>query len=596
MNYGAVEHHAYDTYCYPVNKDELKINIKTGKDITQVFLIYGDPFCTEKVDGKWKWSSTRLELTERAEMQSHYWWQTTVVPPFKRCKYFFELRCGDETKLYFEDGFFTPEEVEQNADSHVLFIFPWMNPVDICTHPKWAEQTVWYQIFPARFCHGENPAYTKEILPWAGPDKAVDNSEQYGGNIQGIIDRLDYLEQLGINGLYLNPINLATSQHKYDTTDYLEIDPEFGTKEKLCELVKKAHSRGMRVMLDGVFNHSGWFFFAWQDVIKNRENSKYADWYMVNDFSFKDRPCDNSAKGKYFAFAFADPMPKLNTNNPQVRDYICKVCETWVKEYDIDAIRLDVANEISHVLCNELRTRMHALKDDFFIVGEIWNHAMPWLRGDQFDSVINYPLRTAIMDFALIPGTTTHILEQQINHCLHMYYSQTERVLLNQLDSHDTVRLVTKTGDKDLTMLQFALLFMFPGSTCIYYGTEVLLEGEHDPDCRRCMPWDGIEAGTYKEELAFMKGLISLRRKHPAITANKTEFVYKDEDSANAGESRVVRIIKTDEKSGERVAGIFNFGNKACAASLSQKDTVLSKRYFNGASVEAKGFVIYTME
>ena len=421
MNYGAVEHHAYDTYCYPVNKDELKINIKTGKDITQVFLIYGDPFCTEKVDGKWKWSSTRLELTERAEMQSHYWWQTTVVPPFKRCKYFFELRCGDETKLYFEDGFFTPEEVEQNADSHVLFIFPWMNPVDICTHPNWAEQTVWYQIFPARFCHGENPAYTKEILPWAGPDKAVDNSEQYGGNIHGIIDRLDYLEQLGINGLYLNPINLATSQHKYDTTDYLEIDPEFGTKEKLCELVKKAHSRGMRVMLDGVFNHSGWFFFAWQDVIKNRENSKYADWYMVNDFSFKDRPCDNSAKGKYFAFAFADPMPKLNTNNPQVRDYICKVCETWVKEYDIDAIRLDVANEISHVLCNELRTRMHALKDDFFIVGEIWNHAMPWLRGDQFDSVINYPLRTAIMDFALIPGTTTRVLEQQINHCLHMY-------------------------------------------------------------------------------------------------------------------------------------------------------------------------------
>lgn len=177
-----------------------------------------------------------------------------------------------------------------------------------------------------------------------------------------------------------------------------------------------------------------------------------------------------------------------------------------------------------------------------------------------------------------------------------MYYSQTERVLLNQLDSHDTVRLVTKTGDKDLTMLQFALLFMFPGSTCIYYGTEVLLEGEHDPDCRRCMPWDGIEAGTYKEELAFMKGLISLRRKHPAITANKTEFVYKDEDSANAVESRVVRIIKTDETTGERVAGVFNFGNTACAAGLSQKDTVLSKRYFNGASVEAKGFVIYTME
>jgi cyclomaltodextrinase / maltogenic alpha-amylase / neopullulanase len=594
MDFGSVEHHAFDNYCYPLNEDELQINIRTGWDIKKIFIVWGDPFTGGILGGNWEWNGTRTEITEVKELQKFLWWTIVVKPEFKRCRYYFELHAGDGVFFCCEDGFYTEQQFKALPFNLSCFTFPWMNSSDICTPPGWPKETVWYQIFPSRFSRGKSGCKgvlaERLLKTWAGPEQAVTNEEEYGGNLQGITDRLDYLAGLGITGIYLNPVNLSRTQHKYDTADYLEIDPSFGSKQDMKHLVAEAHKRHIRVMLDGVFNHSGWDFFAWQDVLKNREKSKYSGWYMINDFSFPGVPGGNSKKGNYFAFAFADSMPKLNTNNPEVRGYLLKVCETWVKEYDIDALRLDVANELSHTFCQELQEHMRALKSDFYIIGEIWHNSLPWLRGNEFDAVMNYPLQNTIFNFTLTGTMTAKQFEQNLNRCLTMYFRQTEEVLFNQMDSHDTVRLVTKSGGRGKALQQLVLLFAMPGSACIYYGTEVLLEGGHDPDCRRCMPWKEIEDGKYNDELLFMKTLIALRKAQPALQGIDVKFMYDGGEITET--SRVIHIRKTSDDGSEKIDVLFNFGNASCRADCSGR-TVLLSRGFSGGTVSDDGFVMW---
>ncbi|MDR9859319.1 glycoside hydrolase family 13 protein [Treponema socranskii] len=582
MNFAAVEHRSFDNYCYPLDKDTLSIHIRTGKDIRRVTLVWGDPFDRGLMGCAWNWIGKRTEMTDVRELPDHLWWSLAVKPEFKRCQYYFELDDGEQTLCFVENGFFTQADLKKQTFPFV-FIFPWMNEADICTPPVWPENTVWYQIFPSRFCRG-NTADTNAYRKWAPPDKTVTNEERYGGNLQGIIDKLDYLARLGITGLYLNPVNRSPSQHKYDTTDYLQIDESFGTNDDMKRLVSEAHKRGIRVMLDGVFNHTGTDFFAWQDVLKNRDKSKYASWYIVNNFDFAGS--GKARHGDYYTFAFADGMPKLNTNNPEVREYLLNVCETWVKEYDIDALRMDVANELSHVFCRELHERMRKLKSDFYIVGEIWHNSMPWLRGDEFDAVMNYPLSNAVFDFASSPETDTRTLERNINYCFTMYYSQTTRVQFNLLDSHDTVRLVTKTKNRDKTLQQLVFLFAMPGSVCLYYGTEVLLEGAHDPDNRRCMPWKEIESGTYDEQIDFTKKLIALRRTHRALRSTDVRFIY---EGAAKADSRLVHIRKFAD--GETADIVFNFGNEDVRIADASGKPVMSGAYESGI-LHAGGFVV----
>ena len=582
MNFAAVEHRSFDNYCYPLDKDTLSIHIRTGKDIRRVTLIWGDPFDRGLMGGAWNWSGKRTEMTDMRELPDHLWWSLAVKPEFKRCQYYFELDDGEQTLYFVENGFFTQADLKKQIFPFV-FIFPWMNEADICTPPVWPENTVWYQIFPSRFCRS-GKADTNAYRKWASPDKKVTNEERYGGNLQGIIDKLDYLVRLGITGLYLNPVNRSPSQHKYDTTDYLRIDESFGTNDDMKRLVAEAHKRGIRVMLDGVFNHTGTDFFAWQDVLKNRDKSKYASWYIVNNFNFAGS--GKARHGDYYTFAFADGMPKLNTSNPEVREYLLNVCETWVKEYDIDALRMDVANELSHVFCRELHERMRKLKSDFYIVGEIWHNSMPWLRGDEFDAVMNYPLSNAVSDFAFSSAACAKTFERNINYCLTMYYAQTTRVQFNLLDSHDTVRLVTKTKNRDKTLQQLVFLFAMPGSVCLYYGTEVLLEGAHDPDNRRCMPWKEIESGKYDEQIDFTKKLIALRCTHRALRSSDLRFVY--EGGAKA-DSRLVHIRKFAE--GETADIVFNFGCEDVRIADTGGKPVMSGAYESGI-LHKDGFVV----
>ena len=536
MDFNAVYHRASDNYCYALNEDKLVINIKTGYDVKYVNIIQGDPFTAGILGGSESFVGNAMNIPFKKRLKNQLWWTTTIEPPFKRLKYFFELQTENEKWFYFEDGIISEEQMNLEGRSRQCFVMPWMNPCDVNMTPDWVNDTVWYQIFPERFCNGDPSNDPEGTLPWRNKG-SVRNEEFFGGDLQGIINKLDYLKGLGISGLYLTPVNESPTSHKYDTTDYTKIDPHFGEEETMINLVREAHNRGIRVMLDGVFNHCGEHFHPWQDVLAKGPESEYYDWFMIKQWPIQLEG-GAARNGQYYTFAFYDNMPKLNTNNPKVREYLIGVCENWVKKYDVDGIRLDVANEISHVLCKELRGRMKSLKPDIYILGEIWHDAMPWLRGDEFDAVMNYPLGESVKDFWIDKSLTNEDFEFTINRCYTGYMQQTNDVLFNLLDSHDTKRLRSDVKNMDEFFQQLAVLFTMPGSPCIYYGTEIAMEGGHDPDCRRCMPWEEIEAGDYDERIDIVKSLIELRKKEPLLRDRNFHFPNK------IGKRRVIEFNK----------------------------------------------------
>lgn len=559
MNFSAITHRSAYSDCYALSSNEIIVNLRTGKDITSVALIHDDPYaggCT----GHMPWSGREEAMIPQWELRHNRVWSIRLRPKFKREQYYFRLCAGEETFYMFEDGFYTREEMEKPGRLKQYYRFPWLNAGDVIAPPAWVGDTVWYQIMPDRFRKGSDHPRRYPLRSWSS-SRNIHFWDTYGGDLKGITEKLPYLKELGITALYLNPIFEAASNHRYNTADYLRIDPMLGTEEDFRQLCADAAQRGIRIMLDGVFNHSGWFFDKWQDVWKNREKSEYKDWFMINDFNFVEPSFGygkgNSGTGKFFSFAFVDFMPKLNTNNPEVRKYIIDVCKMWVREYDIDGLRLDVANEISHVFCQELNVAMKSMKPDFYIVGEIWHNSQPWLRGQEYDSVMNYPLQNAIADFCCTDDMTAKEFEYAINRCYSMYYRQVNRVLFNQMDSHDTIRILNRCdGNKVRARQALALMFAMTGSVCIYYGTEIMLEGSFDPDNRRCMPWKEIEEGRFNDDMEFMKSLISLRKNHPAMTSSRYDFVY--DESNPDGKERTVKILKTAEDKSEKICVEIN--------------------------------------
>ena len=509
MNFAAVFHRAQAPWSYALNADELVLRLQTGPEVERVFLHWGDPFEAGILGGAERWHGQCRELTDPQPLDHALWWTAVIRPPYKRCRYHFELHSGGQVWLYGEDGFCTPDR--QDGTHPAGFYQPWMNPADIPAPPAWVRDTVWYQIFPDRFCRSKGSA---NQTPWReGP---VTNRERFGGDLPGICEKLDYLASLGVSGLYLNPIFAADSVHRYDTRDYTRVDPELGTNADLKQLVEQAHARGIRVMLDAVFNHCGPHFAPWRDAMENGPGSPYWDWFMVNRWP-PESASGGTRDGRYFSFAFAADMPKLNTNNPAVIDYCGTLCESWVRDYGVDGIRFDVGNEISHRMLKELRRRVRAIRPDVYLLGEIWHDASPWLEGDEYDAVMNYPLQQAVKDFFADSARTAGELAEQLYRCLHLYRCQTTEVLFNLMDSHDTDRLFTRSGSEDAFFQQLALLFTLPGSPCIYYGTEVALPGGHDPDCRRCMPWDKMNTTENQQRIDQLRRLIALRRTLPEL-------------------------------------------------------------------------------
>lgn len=577
MNLSAIYHKSCDNMCYALDEDNVVITIRTGKDIDKIIIHNGDPYTSGTMGGSNTWFGDPSEMTDKVELPDCILWSATIKPPFKRLRYYFEIFSASESTYYIESGFRTKEEMFNCTGEREDFQFPWLNWSDIYKAPSWVNSTIWYQIFVERFCNGNPSISPKGVKEWPATSNPITFWDNFGGDIQGITNKLDYIKDLGISGIYLTPINTAPSSHKYDTTNYYEIDSHFGDVETVQAFVKESHSRGIRIMFDGVFNHCGYFFDKWQDVLKNGPESPYFNWFMINKWPLMKpegyKPV-NSLNGFYYTFGFFDNMPKLNTNNPEVIDFFLDVCTYWVKTFDIDAIRLDVSNEISHTFCKALRQRMLALKPDFYILGEIWHDATQWLRGDEFDSVMNYPLSESANEFWLHPDSSKKMLEYSINRCYSLYPKQVNDILFNLLDSHDTARLIRRLDGNINKLYQLlTLLFTMPGTVCIYYGTEIALDGGHDPDCRRPMPWKEIESGIYDERINIMKTLISLRKTNAVFRSNQYNFTNISEND------RIVSYTKTYEDTTIEI--ILNCSLDALNYSANSEDILFSNQYVN---------------
>ncbi|MBQ8236736.1 MAG: alpha-glycosidase [Oscillospiraceae bacterium] len=512
MNLNAIIHRSALPDCYALNKDEVVINIRTGKDITAVNLIHEDPYMFG-ISGDFRWNGKTVPMQVRHELKHCFIWSAVIRPRYKRVQYCFEVFCGKRKMVVMEDDIYPPRMLHKHGRWKQYFKFPWLNASDVISPPAWVADTIWYQIMPERFCRGDDAPKRMKLKKWNDRNH-ITGWDFFGGDLRGIIDKLPHIRDLGITGIYLLPIFESNSNHKYNTFDYKRIDPDFGTEEDLRELVRTAHDLGIRVMLDAVFNHSGTEFFAWKDVWERGEESPYFDWFCIEERPFR-RKRGSLKDGRYYGFAFIDSMPKLNTGNPEVVDYFRKICEYWVTQWNIDGIRFDVGNEVSHSFLKTMNRSLKKLNPDLFLLGEIWMDSIEWLRGDEYDSVMNFPFMESINNFWVDADATSQDLQYGLERVYSLYARQTSRCIFNFMDNHDTLRAINRTGSLDKLYQELTILMTLPGSACVYYGTEIAMPGGHDPDCRRTMPWDEIEAGKHDAAITELKKLIALRKDHP---------------------------------------------------------------------------------
>lgn len=376
--------------------------------------------------------------------------------------------------------------------------------------PQWVKDAVFYQIFPDRFANGDPSLDPPNVQPWgASPTR----QGFQGGDLKGITNAFDYLLDLGINAIYLNPIFMASSTHRYDTIDYLRIDPKLGTLSDFHKLIETAHRSSVRVILDGVFNHCARGFFAFNDILENEAESPYLHWFHIKKFPL--RAYEKGHAINYKAWWGIKSLPKLNTDYPPVRKYLLDVARYWI-EQGADGWRLDVPNEIDDDLFwAEFREVVQAANPEAYILGEIWDVNSRWVGDKTFDGLMNYPLRTAIQNF-LSGKICASQFAETTQALLQVYPRENIYAMYNLIGSHDVERIITYFGgDTRKVRLAFLLLFAFPGAPALYYGDEVGLPGGTDPDCRRAFPWDQTQ---WDQDLrSWVKTLIHLRKTLPAL-------------------------------------------------------------------------------
>lgn len=531
MNTAAIYHRPESEYAFLYTNTRFRIRLRTRKnDIKKVYVLCGDPYTitTEK------WYQKQRPMKKCLSTNVHDYWEIEVTSETRRLQYAFHVVGEDNTDCFYGDQGIFPYRENVITEPNFYFRIPYFHQIDRFTIPEWVKETVWYQIFPERFANGDKANDPEHTLPWGSKDP--DREDFFGGDLQGVRDHLDYLTDLGVNGIYFCPIFKATSNHKYDTIDYYEVDPAFGDKKLLKNLIDEAHKRGIRIMFDAVFNHMGVHSPQWQDVLKNGEKSIYKDWFHirffpVDSYQMTDLP-ETAENIPYDTFAFTPFMPKLNTANPEVQKYLLDIATYWIKEFDIDGWRLDVANEVDHHFWKKFREAVTEIKPDIYILGEIWHSSQAWLQGDEFHAVMNYAFTDSIKDYFAKKKITASQMVSGMNHQQMLYRDQVNEGTFNLLDSHDTARILTLCqGNKELMKSVMAFMFLQKGSPCIYYGTEIGMTGEDDPDCRKCMIWEKEEQDL--ELFGFIKELVSLRKQlSKIISEGSTQWliVYDRED------------------------------------------------------------------
>lgn len=425
--------------------------------------------------------------------------------------------------------------------------------------PSWVQDAVFYQIFPDRFARSARlPDLGFE--PWDSPPTVHGFK---GGDLYGIAERLDYLQDLGITALYLNPVFASASNHRYHTYDYYNVDPLLGGNQALRHLLDECHRRGMRLLLDGVFNHASRGLWQFHHVLETGAASPYKDWFYFDPDRLSGKrhwgayptPHEQQAirqEGSLKAIGYQGwwdlpALPKFNTATPAVRAFLFDVAEHWTR-FGIDGWRLDVPGEINDdSFWQEFRRRVRTINPEAYIVGEIWHEAGRWLQGDQFDAVMNYLLTAAALSFfggphldmttvnqsgglqgRVHPNMSADGFANELDRLLHLYPREVAYAQLNLLDSHDMPRFLSCVGgDKSALRLAWLFIMTYPGAPCLYYGDEIGLDGGHDPDCRKAFPWDASHWD--RDLLAYAKDVIALRKRLPALRRGSYHRLYSAE-------------------------------------------------------------------
>ena len=498
MNFSAIYHRPESEMAFLGDPQTMHIRLRTAKgDIKTVQLLHGDPYSLRSLASiKPPFYTTPTPMKKILSDDLYDYWQIAVTEPKKRLAYAFDITSVDGIRtVYTDHGYIQPDDHEALEDLNTYFRMPFFQEIDMFHSSEWVKNTVWYQIFPERFANGDrsnDPIGTKK---WNASDHPG-RQDFYGGDLQGVLDHLNHLQKLGVNGIYFNPLFKAPSNHKYDTEDYYQIDPHFGNAALFKEVVTQAHQRGIHVMLDAVFNHIGDKSLQWQEFP--------ATYTPTKNFEF-------TPDATYDTFDYTPHMPKLNTANPAVQEYLLGIAKYWIKEFDIDAWRLDVANEIDHHFWKRFHKETTALKPDFYILGEIWHTSQAWLNGDEFSGVMNYSYTGAILDHFINHRISAEQMIDHLSNQLMKYRDQTNQMMFNVLDSHDTARIMTQArGNRNLVKETFAFTFLQPGTPSIYYGTEYGMDGDNDPDCRKPMNWVPDDDG--QDMFTFFKKLVALRR------------------------------------------------------------------------------------
>jgi glycosidase len=434
--------------------------------------------------------------------------------------------------------------------------------------PEWVHHATFYQIFPDRFAQSTSVAKPSRLEAW---DHRPTTRGFKGGDLMGVLENLDYLQDLGITAVYFTPIFQSTANHRYHTHDYYRVDPILGGNTAFKALLDGAHARGMKIVIDGVFNHASRGFYYFNHALENGRESPYLDW-----FNFKSFPLHAYEEKKplgYEAWWDIPDLPKFNTNTPAVRDYIFDVAEHWIR-MGADGWRLDVPAEINDdSFWQEFRARVKAINPGAYIVGEIWHEAQRWLRGDQFDGVMNYQFTKACLGF-FAGSKIDHGLASDVGYApvhtvdaagfaemilrnLRLYDWGINLAQLNVLDSHDTARFLSiARGDIDALKLATLFQMTYPGAPSIYYGNEIGMLGAKDPDNRRAFPWD--QAHWNLDLRGYFKRAVALRARFRALRDGEFAIVH--------AHGQVVATLR--KRGEEKIITVLNAGATAANVTL----------------------------
>lgn len=490
MNPATIFHRPMSEYAFALDDTHYIFRLRTGKgEAESVRFYYADrAVMTPKLQ------FAPLPMEKFRTDRYFDWYEIRLETRFERIAYYFELQNGVETLFYYGDCY----EMAGTPTRADYFQLPFNHRADRFAAPAWTRDAVVYNIFPDSFAAG------KCLAPNGAPPCR-------GGTVRGVTENLDYITSLGFNCIYLNPIFAARSYHRYDTLDYYRIDPHMGAEDDLRDLVRRAHALGIRVILDGVFNHVSSDHPFFRDVLeKGRASRYYSCFYALPETP--RLPAAGELPG-YTCFSYVADMPKTNTADPFLRQYFCDVGAYWVRKFDVDGWRLDVANELDDGFLRAFRASVKAAKSDALIVGEVWENAAHYLGGDMLDSAMNYDFRRYCRRFFAEQTVDAETFDTNVSTLLLRYNENALFAQLNLLDSHDVSRFLSLCGGKTERMELAVLLQMtFPGMPCVFYGDEKGLCGESEPEYRRPMAWD---ASSPLEE-AYRR-MIALRKTHPAL-------------------------------------------------------------------------------